>query len=197
MSKKSKDVVLLKSLTSGDAKRRDKAFQKIYKTVFPKVNALIVKKGGTEEDALDIFQDAVLIFYDHINNGRFRSESLVSTYIYGISKNLWHQFLRKRSKMDHIQQFEEDNIIEITLHDHKGLSATNTIEILLKQLDPNCREILKKYYYENRSMQEIQAHFSLGSTQAAKNKKYRCLKKLVELFKSHGIKKDAFTPHYE
>ncbi len=58
---------------------------------------------------------------------------------------------------------------------------TVSLEKIFSQLRGECQEILKLFYFESMSMEQIKSVFNLGSTQAAKNKKHRCLQHLIEL----------------
>lgn len=42
------------------AGHREKAFTKLY-LLYPKIEALIVSKGGNKQDASDVFQEALII----------------------------------------------------------------------------------------------------------------------------------------
>ena len=44
----------------------DKVLNNLYDSVLPKVKRYICSNSGNEEEAYDIFQDAVLIFYKQV-----------------------------------------------------------------------------------------------------------------------------------
>ena len=56
--------------------------------------------------------------------------------------------------------------------------VTDTIETL----GEICRKILLAYYYENLSMKEILKLVRFESEQVLRNKKYKCMKSLEDLF---------------
>ena len=161
--------------------------------MYPSVRSFVLRNGGNDHDALDVFQEAVVILYNHIKEDRLKQASTISSYLYSVSKNLWLQSLRKWKKYEVTDNFQSDNVVELTDVDKQGLSIAKIMGTLLEKLDAPCREILKLYYYQNKSMNEIMSYFSLSSEQAAKNKKFRCLRKLENLFKAYNIKRDNFT----
>ena len=52
--------------------------------------------------------------------------------------------------------------------------------------------MLKAFYYEGKTMDEIAANFGLGSAQAAKTKKLRCMKSLIKVIRDNGYKAEDF-----
>ena len=68
--------------------KTDKAFYKLYAD-FPKVKKMILAKGGTKDDAQDIFQEALIILYKKVNESEFKLTSKIGTYVYSVSRFLW------------------------------------------------------------------------------------------------------------
>src|SRR5688572_15827013 len=168
---------LLKNLLSKKAIERDQAWEYVYKTYYPMVRELIQKNSGTDEDATDIFQDGLLVLHRNISNGSFREESSIKTYLYSICKNLWLKELERRARRATSSlDFLNDPTMRADTTDDLGyLIDTQVIELLISELQEDCRNILIEYYYNNRSMAELKKIFNVGSIQAAKNKKWRCM----------------------
>src|SRR6476469_8330236 len=61
----------------------------LYDHYFADAATEIRLKGGSEDDAADIFQEAVLILIEKIKTGKFRQESSIKTFLVGIARNLW------------------------------------------------------------------------------------------------------------
>src|SRR5688500_3933555 len=61
----------------------------LYEHYFEDAATAIRLKGGTDEDAADIFQEAVLVLIEKIKSGKFREESSIKTFLIGIARNLW------------------------------------------------------------------------------------------------------------
>ena len=61
----------------------------LYKETLPKVRNMVLKNNGNQEEANDIFQDAVLILFKQVRNGSFNTSYEMEGYIYTIAKNLW------------------------------------------------------------------------------------------------------------
>src|SRR6187200_496923 len=70
----------------------------LYEHYFEDAATEIRLRGGSDEDAADIFQEAVLILIDKIKSGKFREESSLKTFLIGIARNLWLFEKRKRER---------------------------------------------------------------------------------------------------
>ena len=70
-----------------------KAFELIYKN-FPMMKKMIISSGGTSDDAKDIFQDSVIIFYRMTVKSDFSLSSSISTLLYSICRKLWLKKIR-------------------------------------------------------------------------------------------------------
>ena len=83
------DQKLIEQLLSAESITREKAWEFIYKSFYPMIKELITSHGGSLDDAVDTFQDGLLILNNSLTKGTFRYESSISTYLFGICKNLW------------------------------------------------------------------------------------------------------------
>ncbi|MBA4850562.1 sigma-70 family RNA polymerase sigma factor [Emticicia sp. BO119] len=54
---------------------------------------------------------------------------------------------------------------------------------IFKKLGTLCQGILKAYYLDQKSMEEIAVLFNLGNANAAKVRKFRCMKELSKLMR--------------
>src|SRR5260221_910120 len=63
--------------------------------------------SGSEQDAEDIFQYSVVVFWQNVVENKFRQISLISTYLYEVSKRRWLKELRKRKNL-HIVLIPDD-----------------------------------------------------------------------------------------
>ncbi len=145
-----------------------------------------MEKNGHQAMAEDIFQDGMSIMYNNLLEGKFREESKLSTYLISICKNLWLMELRKTKIVKY------DSMIPDLTDEQEVLIKDELLIQLQSEMNTDCQKILRAYYYDGLSMEEIRKSFDLGSQQAAKNKKYRCLQKLVSIIKSKGLTLESF-----
>ena len=65
---------------------------------------------------------------------------------------------------------------------------------LFEKLGEKCNQILTYFYYNNYSMKEILERMDYGNEQVLRNKKYKCLKTLINLVNSSpAIKENLKT----
>jgi RNA polymerase sigma factor (sigma-70 family) len=157
----------------------------VYKEFFPSIKYLIKNNAGLEEDAEDVFQEALLVILTKIKEDDFELSSSFITYLYSISKNLWLQKL-KRKRMTYKNQDELTRWLdspEIGLEVH--LEYEEKYQSFVRQFDnltEDCQKLLK-LFLTKMSAKEIADHMGYKSEFYAKTKKYLCkeaLKKLVE-----------------
>lgn len=159
---------------------RNEALKYIYKTIFSSVNSFVVNNSGSMDEAKDIFQEAIIIFYEKAVKEDFKLSSTIKTYIFAVAKNLWLKKIRDSKKSKSVELNEN-----IDFEDYKDPFDTEKkeeigkvlIEYLDKLGDP-CKKILVFYYFQKKSMEEISSELGYSNSNSAKNQKYKCLQRL-------------------
>ncbi len=168
----------------------EQAILQLYEDHSEVAKAFILSKGGTEQDADDIFQETIVAFIDSVQKKKFRQDSGIRTFIISISKNLWYNEIRKRQRSENREKIFEMN------RDQEEVAVIETIQFremkrelnqMLQELGESCRKILELFYYENLSMKEIVAHLHYENEQVVRNKKYKCLNQLTEKMKQNPL----------
>ena len=157
------------------------AIAKLYK-IYPAVESHVLASGGNEIDAQDIFQDALLIFIGKISNFDFQLSSSISTYLFGICKNLNYENIRKSMKKtsQELQLQDEDITSSIELFVEEEKKYKELDEVLVK-VDKKCLKMLQMFYYQKLSMKVIADNLGFKSEASAKTQKYKCLEKARKL----------------
>lgn len=171
-----KDSDIINSIKKGDESALDYLYKKNYKMM---VN-LVMKNNGTEDEAKDVFQDALIVFWQKTISGELIMTSKISTYLYSICQNLWRKELDRKSKLTNEQAefgFDEDN----TFFANEKIKA---IHDCLNQLGDGCKKILSYYYFDDLSMLDIAEKMGFANADTAKTKKYKCKQELDKLIKS-------------
>jgi DNA-directed RNA polymerase specialized sigma24 family protein len=78
---------------------REHTLTRIYQRAFPLVRRYVQQHGGSAQDAQDIFQDAMVIFYEKAVADTFVLSSSVGTLLVGISRNRWRRELDRRARL--------------------------------------------------------------------------------------------------
>jgi RNA polymerase sigma factor (sigma-70 family) len=166
----------------------NKAIRFLYRQYAEATSSFIRHYGGSEQDADDIFQEAVVAFLHVVRKGKFRMESTIRTFLASIARNIWFNELKKRDRADHRnRQFEmgrEQD--EPDVAEHIGdRERKKQLRDLVNGLGEACRKVLLLFYYENMTMKEILYHLPYENEQVVRNKKYKCLQQLAGLIKDN------------
>ena len=169
-------------LYDGIARKDDRAFQYLYQQHRDPIFRLVQRNSGTPEDALDLFQEGIVVLWTNISQGRFelRDEAKIATYLYTLCRNKWMSKLRKKKiilPLDTQPQVEiADDAEELQAHHDR----IRRIERQLEQLGESCQKLLTLFYYQKASLREIAERMGL-TEKTAKNTKYRCMLQLRTL----------------
>lgn len=179
------DEVLIEAIQKG-GKACDQALAYLYRTHMEKVIPFIMARNGSEEEAKDVFQDALVSLLMSIRKGSFEGKSSLQTFLFAISKNLWYRRFNRNQlsenyKANHVEETVEQSTPFVSLMDQ---DQQKTLEQLLAQLKPKCREVLN-LWAQKYSMKEIAAQLGYSGEQVARNKKTACLKELKELVRTN------------
>lgn len=166
-----------------EQRREDKAMRKLYRYQGI-VKKMILSKGGNSDDALDVFQDALIILCKNVWRGDFELKSKLDTYIYGISYNLWRDNL-KSQKLDFsdepTENFPIDDGLEDLINKEKKIAS---IEDVLQKIGEACLKLIKLFYYEKKKIKEIVQILNYSSENTVKVQKYKCIeraKNMIEI----------------
>ena len=175
------DSALIAAL-SGGGQAANVALKQLYLQNRTAIGQLVIKNQGDQEAAKDIMQEAMIALFENVRSGRFKGESKLSTYLYGIARRLWLNRLKRarleHEKLDKLPAEINAEAIPSRLLDKSSLTA---IRKLLNQLGEACQTVLIDSIYFGYDMTAIARKMSFSNEQVARNKKHRCLKKLKQL----------------
>lgn len=175
------DQQILTAIYSG---RDQKVLNLLYKEVLPKIRAYIMKNSGQKDDANDIFQDTVLIFYNKVKQHQFDENHDISAYMFAIARNLWIKKAVKMKKTvfqnEQIEFESDEDTVKYLVTEEK----MNAIKTLFEKLGEPCKTLLTYSIFECMSMQDICDKLHYKTINVAKTYAYRCRKKLASLMKS-------------
>ncbi|MFA6542504.1 MAG: sigma-70 family RNA polymerase sigma factor, partial [Bacteroidota bacterium] len=78
------DAHILDLMKKGD----DDALVQLFDSNKRMVVSYILKNNGSEEDADDMLQEAVIVLWENVRSGRFEYTSKLSTYIFAVVQNM-------------------------------------------------------------------------------------------------------------
>lgn len=176
-------------------KNLDATVRYLYRTHFDSLAHYIKTNSGSDQDAEDFFHEALVIFIELVQQGKFRGDSSIKTFLYAIMRNLWLNELKKRSRAAQRETLYYDKSEKEEKDIQSGIwqnEAKRQVLSLIEKLGENCKKILVLFYYEEMPMKEIFHAMGYESEQVARNMKYKCMKKLNELLDSNSAVKQSF-----
>jgi RNA polymerase sigma factor (sigma-70 family) len=148
------------------------------------VYSYVISNNGSKVEAKDIYQDAIIAFYENVRDGKFTGErSTISTYVYAIAKFKWLNQLKRKGVITEFHQKIElpNDFIESPLSELIHKEQKDLVLDVLAKLGATCKSLLVESIYHNKTMKEIVAETSFSNEQIARNKKYKCMKQLKKL----------------
>jgi len=180
MKKNYSDKDIISQLQEGDGK----VIKYLVNEQLPVVSYYIIRNGGTEEDAKDVFQDALFILIKKLRSGNFELVSSFSTYLFAICKNLWLMVLEKRKAAENYRIIVPATDIEDDLSEISDQLIYEKIFMKSYQgMDDQCRTILRMYWKEIPP-EKIAATLDYGPGFLRK-KKSQCMKEFKRRILNH------------
>ncbi|MEQ8470053.1 MAG: sigma-70 family RNA polymerase sigma factor [Marinoscillum sp.] len=163
---------------------RQEAIKSLYLEAFPDVARYIGKKGGSENDAREIFQEAIVVYHESVLFGHKSIQTTPSAYLFGICRNLWHNHFNASIKTSSIEG--------IDLQEEQPHESTEKIASYLQMAGEKCMNLLQSFYYEKLSMSQLAKRFGFASERSATVQKYKCLEKVRDEVKSKSLTYEDF-----
>ena len=164
--------------------------QYIYKQYYYNINYFIRKNQGSEDDASDIFQEAIIIIYRKIKeNDLIFEKSSFKSYLFSVCRFLWLKQLEKRriekeklnDSLPYQEDLYDDNLNELVEKNERyGLYQKH-----FSTLSTDCQKLLQMFF-EKIPLREIAKVMGYKSDKYAKKRKYKCKELLIS-----RIKQDA------
>jgi F0F1-type ATP synthase delta subunit len=123
------------------------ALELIYKKYYRMMTKMVISNSGTEEEARDVYQDALVVFWQKARSGNLVLTSKMSTYIYSICQNLWRKELDRKKRLSNEEKDmgempdqdspEREKIIAEARQESEGiiLKAQGMKDIIRKELE--------------------------------------------------------------
>jgi DNA-directed RNA polymerase specialized sigma24 family protein len=168
---------------------REKHFMYLYKKAFPAVAKYVSKKGGSFDEAKDVFQDALVIFYEKAVTGTIVLHVNEQAYLMGIAKNLWTR--RFNSSVNNLSLGAENVHFDFA-EAEDAQPSSNKLMSYLETAGQKCMEMLKAFYYDNLPVVKIAELFGYSGERSATVQKYKCMEKVRETIKEKSLAYEDF-----
>ncbi|MFA5328248.1 MAG: sigma-70 family RNA polymerase sigma factor [Prolixibacteraceae bacterium] len=160
--------------------------QYIYKNFYSKINFFIKKNSGDDDDANDIFQEAIIIIYRKLKANELVLDCTFETYLYSVCRFLWLKQLDKRKiekekikdNHDYHEDIYDDNLEKVAdLNERYRLYQKH-----FTNLGKDCQKILQ-LYFDKVPLKSIAQIMGFKSEKYAKKRKFKCKEYLIKSIK--------------
>lgn len=162
---------------------REALFMKLYQEGFPLVARYVSKMGGSFEEAKDIFQDALVVYYEKVQLLDLKLHYKEKAYLFGIAKHLW---IKRYKENTHHISFDQQ-VVNLADAEYEEVSSLKLLH-LLEQAGQKCMRLLSAFYYEKLDMETLAARFGFSGARSATAQKFKCLEKVKETVKEKSLK---------
>lgn len=161
---------------------------RLYLDAFPAAARYISKLGGSLDEAKDIFQDALVIYYEKTVAGNTDAPRNEKAYLLGITKHLWYHHRQKQQRL-----FSNDvlNYTDIP-NDAPLIPSAKRLLRYLEAAGQRCMDMLQAFYYDKQNMREIAERFGLSGERSATVQKHKCLEKVRDKVKEKALVYEDF-----
>ncbi|WP_224999115.1 RNA polymerase sigma factor [Cesiribacter sp. SM1] len=171
------------------AASREAIFLELYERAFPLTAGFVSKMGGTLEDAKDIFQDALVIYYEKSLEPLFITRISAEAYLLGIAKHLWIRKFKQHANK--VPLTAAENQISIPDDFYANVDDQKLLHLLEKS-GKKCLDILKVFYFDNLSMKKIAKVLGYASDRSATVQKFKCLEKVRDTIRDKSLGYEDF-----
>jgi RNA polymerase sigma factor (sigma-70 family) len=173
------DARILDQIRNG----KEEALAKLYEANERQVVAYVRANNGSEDDADDMLQEALVVLWERVRTGRYEHKARISTFVFATVRNMWlRRLARKRREVAvdmENDQTPSDN--KSPLDEIIETEETAGIAEALNRIGDPCRKLLLLYYWEERSMDQIAGLMGFANSDTVKSKKYQCKKALAKV----------------
>jgi len=153
----------------------------VYKKYFPIVRFFVIKNSGTDEDAKDVFQEAIILIYKRLKDESLDLTCAFKTYLYSVCRLLWLRQLEKRRVRNEV--VSDDQVFIDLDEDIEGQAAEQEqfriYQKHFKLLHKDCQEILRMFL-KKVPLKEIAQKMNIKSDKYLKKRKYDCKEALIK-----------------
>jgi RNA polymerase sigma factor (sigma-70 family) len=178
------DNKYIQALLQNDSALLDELYTRFSGTI----TRMVLKNNGTEDDAADIFQEALVDMYKKAKSG-FTLTCPMEAFLFMICRNRWINTIT-RKKYKNVTFADDEGYSNLVSED----SFTNAEQILLSQnrknlietkmaeLGESCRQLLE-YSWAGKKLEEV-AGLMQTTYAYIRKKKGDCMGKLIDLIKN-------------
>ena len=183
------DLPLVEGLREGQRE----ATEQIYSRCFNQVRVMIQNNSGTEDDARDIFQDALIALYRRLQQDDFTLTCKLSSYVQVMCRNLWRTKIRNVQMTTATEKIENE-VVDLDARVLDQMAESEKRNLMYKhfnELSDDCKRILE-LFFAKVPMKEIAEKLDT-SEGYIKKRKHVCKSRLMSNVQSDPMFKELIN----
>ena len=153
----------------------------------------------SNEDVEDIFQESLIVLMQKVKDGKatFSREGALFSYLVQIGKLTAYNQVRKKRELN----MDDPVTFSLDLHniedeeiavDEKQQAQNDFLDKLFNSIPSECSTLLKQFYWNHKTMDDIASILGMRNADSAKSKKNKCMNKIKEIA-ARIIENDEFA----
>ncbi|MEL6923563.1 MAG: sigma-70 family RNA polymerase sigma factor [Bacteroidota bacterium] len=170
------DEKILKGIAAAD----NESVRQLYDMALPAVIRWVRENNGSEADARDIFQEAVLALFRKLEGGELVLSCTLKSFVRIMCRNLWLTRIRNRKKFAE-RPMEEVELVSLDEDLIQQLEQSEKRQLFFKHFDAlegNCRQILQ-WFFDKVPLKQIAQQLDTSESYI-KKRKFICKERLVK-----------------
>lgn len=182
-----------KIILTGIKTRKNDIVEYLYKDYFPQVMRIVIKHGGNEQDARDLFQEALIIIFNRLRNDDLEITSSFHNYFIVLSRFIWfrqnniNKSYTTSEDLEEIHpaeplpdELEHEVQKEKVVTDYLENQKEKIFQRHYRKLPGDCKRVLKMFF-RKRSFREVAKRMEYTNEDYARRKKYLCMQQLMRM----------------
>ncbi len=168
----------------------DEAVAELYERAFLGVARFVSRRGGSLEQAKDLFHDALVAYLEGAARENRSIRATQEAYVLGIAKHLWLRKYRQQQREVAISEAEQQMAVP---EDFYPDVQEKRLLRLLELTGKKCLDLLRAFYYQSLPMKKLVQTLGYANEHVASVQKYKCLEKVRRVVKAKSMTHEDFT----
>ncbi|UTW61196.1 sigma-70 family RNA polymerase sigma factor [bacterium SCSIO 12741] len=175
-------IFQLKEAFAGSRTERYVVLRSLYKSHFSPVRKMVTSNGDTEENAHQVFEEAIIALYEQVRTTpeKFEGNPDMRAYLYTLSRDIWEA---KNNRKVQINTMVSKEISVSPINRLLDKNNRSVLKLIWGQLKEDCHQVLMGYYFDHFSPSEIGRRTDLGNQETIEQRLDRCFNYLKEMIK--------------
>ena len=138
-----------------------------------------------EGDALEVFQDAMVILHRKIKTGQLTViKSSLKTYLFAIGRNLLMKKFEEKKRLKLGDEDWPEVVVDAVSRQEDLQHRQQLISRAFDELGDQCRKLLTLFFYRGFAVESVMTEMDYATEDVVRTKKYKCLQQLRNIVRS-------------